>query len=116
MALMHKVMVDVALGPDFGARKGEKLTVRGYECEVLGVPMVVHRPVMGDEEAGPWLAETGWTVTEPQTGLRIVTSQVVGRKPVSQSREEVVRWAETVATNKGGVQVIRNAIAEKVKA
>lgn len=109
----HKLMVDVALGPKFGEREGEKLTVRGYECDVLGVPMVIHRPVLGNKDSGPSLGETGWTVTEPRTGMKIVTSQLVSGKPVSQSREAVLSWAETVANNLGGVQAIRNAIEAK---
>lgn len=113
-----KVDVDVALNPKtFDPDKyGEKLRVRGYPCQVLGIPMVVHRPIIHGtlgELGAPGLSRTGWTVTEPRTGLRIVSSQEVGGKPVVQSRQEVIEWAETVAKNKGGVQAIRNAIKEK---
>jgi hypothetical protein len=111
---MKMVDVDISLDPRTWSAEtmrnyGPKMTVKGYSCSILGIVLVVHRMLEGNAEDRPGLSKKTWTVTEPQTGLRILEGLP------NETRERLIERSERLIESKGGVQAVRNAIAKKLK-
>jgi hypothetical protein len=80
-------------------------TLSGYTCEVVGVPMVVHRTISSDPAGEPQVAlgEKCWTVTEPRSGMRVGHS-------IEPTRERAIAHAEHVAIGHGGRRFVLDAV------
>jgi hypothetical protein len=79
--------------------------VGGYEFEVDGIPLVVHRigPDLGWSEYSP----KGWSVTEPLTGC--------GLGPMSKTRTGACMQADNLVRRKGAA-VVKRLIRNQLKA
>lgn len=82
--------------------------VPGYEFEVDGIRLVVHRigPDLGWNEG----TRKGWSVTEPQTGRAL--------GPMSKTRIGACMAADNLVRRKGAAtvqRVIRNQLSESPK-
>jgi hypothetical protein len=95
---MKRTTVTLKIRDPFGLGIGWlDRVVQGYECEIAGVPLVVHRTSYTDEKE-----RRDWTVTEPITGGAVATST---------SREKAIQAAEEVVAEKGGAEAVHSRIA-----
>lgn len=82
-------------------RGGESLEVSGYAAEVEGIPVVIHRRVKEDRT----LADAGWKVSEPVTGMAIPDSE-------GTSREAALEYA-AASIRRHGAEKVRELIADR---
>ncbi len=110
---MKKTTIEITLAPRQRALHGSpSITLPGYECEILGVPVVIHRPLRlqkgdGGYTTGITAANEGWAVSEPKTGA------LVGRGYSYQTTiDEVLRTVRAQVNGRGGLPVLKQAIAQ----
>lgn len=94
---MKRASVTVRL--DLGNGSIVAADVQGYACRIAGFDMVVHRAV----RHGKPPHSSGWTVTEPRTGLAV--AHAYGRRlAIEASEEEIIR--------QGGGKAVEEAVAQ----
>lgn len=91
--------------------------IRGYACEVAGIPMVVHRSITSDGLGEPIAGTKFWTVTEPRTGM----AAWEGDRAETTTRAEAIERAEMNVQTHGGAksveaEVERHALPETANA
>lgn len=99
---MKRVTVRLAFPPIESPKFRE---IAGYACEVLGVPMVVHRSIwtLNDTPSGAY-----WSVSDPVTGRSLCD----GRLEPCRSRAAAVKRAGEIAKEQGGAGALTAKITQ----
>jgi hypothetical protein len=91
------VRLDPASFPDHA-----EYEVAGWQTELCGHPVVVHRTIRGGTT--PRLSTASWTISEPRTGMRVRA----GRG--GQDRQSLLREASAFLEDRGGHDFLERVI------
>lgn len=111
---MRRTTVEIQLRPH-GFFTSDSLKVDGYELDLGGIDLVVHRSLAlfrskrskDREPHPPRLSKTYWSVTEPRTGAAICE----GSRQKTRSIADAIQAAELKIAEEGGPDAVEAAVA-----